>query len=68
MRELIRDSRVAFEGKPGNAALWRSRVLCELETDGPWFDRMRDAWLQAVAERGLQPLTRNGEAGQRGEP
>ncbi len=53
LRELIRDSLVVHEGTAGAGALWRSRTLALLETDGPWYDRMRDAWIASVAKRGL---------------
>lgn len=53
LRELIRNSAVVYEKSPGAGAAWRSRTLAQLEVDGPWYDRMRDAWIAAVAERGL---------------
>jgi uncharacterized protein len=53
LRELIRSSTVVYEKTPGAGAMWRSRVLAQLEIDGPWYDRMRDAWIATVAERGL---------------
>ena len=53
LEELVRDAIVVHEASPGAAALWRSRVLAQLETDRPWYARMRDAWLARVAERGL---------------
>jgi len=52
-QELIRDGIVAYEGKPYAGAAWRSRTLLDLEIDGPWYARMRDAWLHRVATRGL---------------
>jgi len=51
--QLVRDAVVVHEGTAGAAARWRSRSLLALETDGPWYARMRDAWLARVAERGL---------------
>lgn len=66
LRELIRDSQVVYEGARGNAASWRTRALCELETDGPWFDRMRDAWLRAVAARGLSAAALSSSSGTKG--
>lgn len=51
--QLVRDSVVVHEGLPGAGARWRTRALLALETDGPWYARMRDAWLARVAERGL---------------
>jgi predicted nucleotidyltransferase len=51
--ELIRDGVVLMEGRAGAAASWRTRALITLETDRPWYARMRDAYLHRVAERGL---------------
>lgn len=51
--KLIRDGIVVHEGAPGAGAIWRSRTLAMLETDGPWYARMRDAWLSKVSEKGL---------------
>ena len=53
LEELIDHAVVVYEAAPASAALWRSRVLAQLELDGPWYHRMRDAWLARVAERGL---------------
>jgi predicted nucleotidyltransferase len=53
LQELVDTSVVVHEGAPGAAGSWRSRALCQLETDGPWYRRMRDAWLKRVADRGL---------------
>ena len=53
LEQLIRDGIVVHEAKPGAGALWRSRTLATLETDRPWFARLRDAWLKRVAERGF---------------
>jgi len=53
-RELIRDSIVVHQGSVGACALWRSKTLALLEIDGPWYDRMRDAWIASVAKRGLR--------------
>jgi predicted nucleotidyltransferase len=53
LAQLVRDSIVVHEGVPGAAASWRARALLALEIDGPWYARMRDAWLARVAERGL---------------
>jgi predicted nucleotidyltransferase len=50
---LVHEGIVVFEARPGLAATWRSRALIELETDLPWYRRMRDAWLNRVAERGF---------------
>jgi uncharacterized protein len=53
LEEVLRDGIVVHEGRPGAAALFRSHALATLETDRPWFARMRDAWLHRVAEKGL---------------
>jgi uncharacterized protein len=47
---LLRDAIVVHEGRPGAAATWRSRAILETETDRPWFERMRDAYLKRLAE------------------
>ena len=51
--ELLRDGVVLFEGRAGAYATWRSHVLADLELDRPWYERMRDAWLERVAQRGV---------------
>jgi len=51
--ELLRDGVVLYEARPGAYASWRSRVLADLELDRPWYERMRDAWLARVAQRGI---------------
>ena len=59
--ELVRDAIVVHEGRPHAHARWRSHALSALETDGPWYRRMRDAFLahrvrrvQASTEADLQ--------------
>lgn len=51
--EMVRDGIVVHEGAPGAGAAWRSSALAMLETDRPWYARMRDAWLRRVAGRGI---------------
>jgi predicted nucleotidyltransferase len=53
LEELVRDAEVLHEGEPGLGASWRSTALATLEIDGPWYARMRDAWLARVAREGL---------------
>jgi predicted nucleotidyltransferase len=53
LEALIADGVVLHEGQRGAGALWRSRVLAQLETDRPWYRRQRDAWIQRVAEHGF---------------
>lgn len=52
-RQLLEEAVVVHEGAPGAAASFRTRTLIDLATDGPAYDRMRDAWLARVATRGL---------------
>jgi predicted nucleotidyltransferase len=52
--EIVREGVVVHEGRPGAAASWRARALATLETDRPWFERMRDAWLRRVAAGGVR--------------
>jgi predicted nucleotidyltransferase len=51
--ELMRDGVAVFEKRPGAYASWRSHVLADLELDRPWYERMRDAWLEHVARHGV---------------
>jgi predicted nucleotidyltransferase len=53
LEALIADGIILHESRPGAGALWRSRVLAQLETDRPWYRRQRDAWIQRVAEHGF---------------
>lgn len=53
LERLIREGVVVHEGFRGAGALWRSRTLAMLETDRPWYARMRDAWLSRVREKGF---------------
>jgi predicted nucleotidyltransferase len=50
LQALLRDAIVLHEGRPGAAASWRTRAILEAETDRPWFERMRDAYLKRLAE------------------
>lgn len=45
LKALVDHGRVLYEGRPGRAAAWRAQALTVLETDGPWFGRMRERWL-----------------------
>ncbi len=47
---LLRDSIVLHEGGYGAAARWRTRAILQTETDRPWFERMRDAYLKRLAQ------------------
>jgi predicted nucleotidyltransferase len=53
LARIMREGILVHEARPGTGATWRARALADLETDGPWFARMRDAWLARVAARGV---------------
>jgi len=53
LARIVREGILVHEALPGTAAAWRAHALADLETDDPWFARMRDAWLARVAARGL---------------
>jgi len=50
MQAVLRDGIVLRQGKPGALARWRSHAIAQLETDRPWFERMRDAFLNRLAQ------------------
>jgi len=52
LRALLRDAIVLHEGRPGAGADWRTRAILDTETDRPWFERMRDAYLSHLAAGG----------------
>jgi hypothetical protein len=47
--ELVRDAIEVHEGQPSAHARWRSHALTTLETDGPWYRRMRYAFIAQLA-------------------
>ena len=49
LRAIVRDGVVVAEHERGCAARWRSHALVDLENDRPWFERMRDAYLDRLA-------------------
>jgi hypothetical protein len=51
--ELLRDGVVLYQARPGACATWRSHVLADLELDRPWYERLRDAWLERVSRLGV---------------
>ena len=53
LARIVREGVLVHERRPGTAATWRAQALADLETDGPWFARMREAWLARVAARGV---------------
>ena len=50
LNAVLRDGLLLHEGERGAAAMWRSRAWLQAETDRPWFERMRDAYLRHLAE------------------
>jgi predicted nucleotidyltransferase len=53
LRELLSDGVVVFERRPGLAGSFRARALLAVATDGPWYDRMRDAAVRRIAREGF---------------
>jgi predicted nucleotidyltransferase len=53
LARIVREGVLVHEARPGTAATWRARALADLETDLPWFARMREAWLARVAAHGV---------------
>ena len=49
LQAIVRDGVVVAEHEKGCAARWRSHALVDLENDRPWFERMRDAYLDHLA-------------------
>ena len=52
LASIVRDGVVVAEHARGAEARWRTRALLVLETDRPWFTRMRDAYLERLAAGG----------------
>lgn len=46
---LVRDAIVVHEGEPHAEAEFRTRALLETSLDRPWYERMRDAYLDRLA-------------------
>lgn len=53
LEEVVRDGMLLWEKEANAYCMWRSHALSTLEFDRPWYNRMRDAWLESVAEKGL---------------
>lgn len=53
LSEVINDGELVCESRAGTSAGWRTRALIDLETDRPWFAKMRDSFLERVAENGV---------------
>jgi predicted nucleotidyltransferase len=50
LHAILSDGLLLHEAQRGAAAAWRSRAWLQAETDRPWFERMRDAYLRRWAE------------------
>lgn len=50
-KTLLDRGRVVYERQHGDGAQWRSWTIAEVETDRPWFERMRDAFLHRLASQ-----------------
>lgn len=51
MKAVIEDGQLVYEGKPGALGDWTFRVHSILDLDWPNYTRMRDSYLQGLAER-----------------
>lgn len=51
LQALLRDGIVVHEGSRHAEARFRTRAILETETDRPWFERMRNAYLTRLANR-----------------
>jgi predicted nucleotidyltransferase len=50
LNAILRDGFLLYEGEKGVEARWRSHAWLQADIDRPWFERMRDAYLQRLAE------------------
>ncbi len=50
LRAVLRDGKPVYEGRRGSLGQWRSHTIAQLELDRPWYERMRDAFLERLAE------------------
>ncbi len=50
LKQVNREGRRVFERRPGVEGAWRAQTLAQLETDGPWHERMRRAFVARLAE------------------
>jgi len=49
LNAIARDAVWVHQGRPGAGGRWLSQTLTRLETDRPWYERMRDAYLKKLA-------------------
>jgi predicted nucleotidyltransferase len=51
LNAILRDGILVHEGAPHARARFLTRAILQTETDRPWFERMRDAYLDRLALR-----------------
>lgn len=49
LNAIARDAIFVHQGRPGAGGRWLSHTIAQLETDRPWYERMRDAYLRKLA-------------------
>lgn len=49
LNAILRDAIFVHQGRPGAGGRWLSHTIAQLETDRPWYERMRDAYLRKLA-------------------
>jgi hypothetical protein len=49
LKRIVREGIAAFEGSRGAEAHWRTRALLILDTDQAWYERMRESYLERMA-------------------
>jgi hypothetical protein len=49
LNAIARDAVFVHQGRPGAGGRWLSHTLTRLETDRPWYERMRDSYLKKLA-------------------
>ena len=53
LEAVLRDGVRVHQARAGAEGRWRAHAIAMLETDRPWFARMRDAFLERVAREGV---------------
>jgi len=49
LNAIARDAIFVHQGRRGAGGRWLSHTLSRLETDRPWYERMRDSYLKKLA-------------------
>ncbi len=50
LKVITRDGLLLHQATPGLLGRWRAHAIARLETDRPWFERMRNAYLHKLAQ------------------